>query len=453
MIFWKRNHICIIKRSERFSLVNNYKKEFWFYIEPYVYITKKKEFTLFYNGYTNEQYIIKNSEYSSLVSEIIDNENNLRVIKLTENDLNDLKIGKFVSSIREKYMGDLLDTAYIKTKPVQNIQKPMVKHNINILKEYQKYSIGESNILEYINEISLYINNECCLKCNHCDNGFKQFLCCTKNHDGVDNNIELSLEKITELLKIYKNTSLTNLNILGGNILNYSVLTDLIATLNKLNIEINYYVHHQNLINFNKHKLAQFNDEKKHNRIKILIDNKFDEAEFINLNNSLHECSIKHEYIFIVQSEEDFNIFSGLIEKFSLVKYNFKPYYNGSNIIFFEKNVYLDYDQLNNIKLSIKEIIANHELNKINFGRLIIFPNGKVYANSNAESLGNIDHDDIIDIVYKELYEGRNWLLPRKKKAPCNQCIYETICPPISNYEYAIGKHNLCHIDEALLKI
>ncbi len=50
--------------------------------------------------------------------------------------------------------------------------------------------------------------------------------------------------------------------------------------------------------------------------------------------------------------------------------------------------------------------------------------------------------------TYKEMYRGKSWRRIRKKVEPCKKCTFEALCPPLSNYEYALGANNLCHIRE-----
>jgi hypothetical protein len=62
--------------------------------------------------------------------------------------------------------------------------------------------------------------------------------------------------------------------------------------------------------------------------------------------------------------------------------------------------------------------------------------------------LGNIYTDNIYEIVSKEIEEGKSWFRIRSH-APCNDCVYQWLCPPPSNYEIAIGRPNLCFINES----
>lgn len=84
-------------------------------------------------------------------------------------------------------------------------------------------------------------------------------------------------------------------------------------------------------------------------------------------------------------------------------------------------------------------------MNENFFGKLTIMPNGDVYANVNANVLGNLKSNSLNELVYKEISQKESWFLKRENK-PCSDCAYKLLCPSPSNYELAIGKMNLCNI-------
>ncbi|MCL2413707.1 MAG: hypothetical protein FWC94_00425 [Bacteroidales bacterium] len=54
-----------------------------------------------------------------------------------------------------------------------------------------------------------------------------------------------------------------------------------------------------------------------------------------------------------------------------------------------------------------------------------------------------IKENSFLVLLYKELDENTAWRKTRTEK-PCSECLYQYLCPPPSNYEFAIGKFNLC---------
>ena len=122
----------------------------------------------------------------------------------------------------------------------------------------------------------------------------------------------------------------------------------------------------------------------------------------------------------------------------------FIPLYNKENLSFFESNIFMEKDDMDKTDLSKNEIFIRQAINTEDFGKLTIMPDGKVYANINAPSLGTID-DSTYSIVYKEFTDGQSWFRLRTQ-IPCNNCIYQWLCPSPSNYEIVLDRPNLCHV-------
>ena len=54
---------------------------------------------------------------------------------------------------------------------------------------------------------------------------------------------------------------------------------------------------------------------------------------------------------------------------------------------------------------------------------------------------------DLRELTSNEIKYGKSWLRLREQGI-CNTCRYKWICPSPSNYEFEIGKQNLCHIKQ-----
>ena len=159
----------------------------------------------------------------------------------------------------------------------------------------------------------------------------------------------------------------------------------------------------------------------------------------------LFNQNFPYEYIFEVSSYFDCQQAYTFIEKFEIDKYQLKPIYTGDNIDFFRDEVFLSREDILSEKLSIKDIFLNQAINIYDFGKLNILPNGDIYANIHFPALGNIKTHSIYDVVLKELEEGKSWLRIRNQ-APCNNCIFQWLCPSPSDYEITIGRPNLCNV-------
>ena len=133
-----------------------------------------------------------------------------------------------------------------------------------------------------------------------------------------------------------------------------------------------------------------------------------------------------------------------IIKNFLIEKYILNPIFN-NNIEFFSENVFLKKEDIFSNVISMREIFRNQKMNANNFGTLYILPDGEVKANMNTLPLGDIKTDSLLNLIHKEMIENTAWRSIRNI-SPCNKCLYQWLCPPLSNYEFVIDQPNLCDI-------
>ena len=131
--------------------------DYWFTIEPYVFIGLTNQYALLYNtldGITIESDKI---EVIELLHATIHKEN-YGVILLTEQRYRNHNINAFVRELREKFMGDIIDVALSKGKPMQLLPffnfSDTDKFNIYKMHNFSSYR----NILKNLFEINIHLN-------------------------------------------------------------------------------------------------------------------------------------------------------------------------------------------------------------------------------------------------------------------------------------------------------
>lgn len=144
----------------------------------------------------------------------------------------------------------------------------------------------------------------------------------------------------------------------------------------------------------------------------------------------------------LVASETDWEQAAACEEQGGFRAVSFVPVYTGDNATFLESGLYIHIDDLMESTPDKREIFIRQKLNLYDFGRLVVMPDGLVYANPNAESLGSI-HDSPHQLAYREITEGHSWLRVREGR-PCCDCIYQWLCPSPSCYEQVLGRADLC---------
>ena len=293
------------------------------------------------------------------------------------------------------------------------------------------------NSILNLREITLYLNGN--IEKGKIPYLNKQVICNFPN----SNEVVMDIKLLTVFLKpVIRSGSLFRINLLGGNIFNYPFLKELINIFKPLEVEIQicFYLNITDI-------------EKEHEKLNLLLQ--FPNSKFIfNLENSscLEFIDVlkqylpadKVEYNCIVECIDDVNRFQKLEDNnFNI---NYLPAFNGLNLEFFKKNVFTDIEDIMSLIPNQNEVFNNIKMNSKNYGKITIFNNGDIYANMNHEILGNISKISVTEIISKEFHSGNSWFLTRDKVNPCKNCVYNILCPPISNYEHVLNKFNLCNI-------
>lgn len=128
---------------------------YWFFIEPYVYISVTNENALLYNTLDRSSIESNRIEIIELLREILQEEN-CGVVLLNNKRYKGETVNSFILELKKKYMGDIIDTSLSKEKPIQllpffnfpNKHEIYKKHNFSPLK----------NILDNLSEITINID-------------------------------------------------------------------------------------------------------------------------------------------------------------------------------------------------------------------------------------------------------------------------------------------------------
>ena len=374
--------------------------DYWFTIEPYVFVGMTDSYVLLYN--TLDGVIIESDKTKviELLRETI-KEENCGVVLLTGERYQQKEVNAFIGELREKYMGDIIDVSLSKGKPVQ--------------------------LLPYFNFPGRQVTGD-------------QFLM-TDNILGMLSEISIHVDHTTDIVKLlpYLQSVPEDLTLnIVGNINDVDNRNELLSFFDRLSVKKNIVCSYIDVITL---------QPAYENNFSYIISVQFPiDIDQWNISlQILQNQTLPFEYSFGVSSLEDCRQVEQLVEQFGIEKYRLNPVYTGDNIRFFEDNVFLTKEDILSATISIKDFFTRQSLNIYDFGKIHIMPTGDMYANINRPILGNISTDSIYEIVHKELQEGKSWLRVRNQ-APCNNCVYQWLCPSPSDYEIAIGRPNLCHL-------
>ena len=349
---------------------------------------------------------------------------NLNSTIITSHDFSDLSTLNWINTVVDIYNIAALSSGDDK-KPVS--LKPILKLQNDV--DFYKYEHSNGNggsIMKNIHELNFYTNSS--ITGN--DFYYKQLPL------PLENSPNLEKDKILQFARYCQNPFLLNANLIG-NLFTYPDYKDLVNNIAGLVKNVTIKITYNDLMSHKKE--LQENSWPKNISFYVLTDT------VPNVLLELQESIVPIHPVFLIFSEENYDRVENLINDHpEYCDTQIVPVYNGENIDFFKDYIYTSQEDLDDIKLTKREIFTHQALNINDFGKLNILPDGLVYANLNFKPLGNID-DSPYSIVYKEMTECKSWLRIRDQ-APCSNCIYQWLCPSPGNYELAIGKPNLCHI-------
>ena len=413
-------------------------KKFWFYLEPYTFLWEKQKKVMLYNTLSGAYIVFEPDSATKPIVNSWHDADNMYGFELTGADIEKETVQALISQVRDTFSGDIVEVDNEQKKPVSlkpflNFQ--MDRQRLANLKGNDANKQYGDRILYHLFEVSIYIDGKCQNNCSYCKEYYKQTPCCTKS-----NYRFLQPLKIEKMLQSIVNSSVKCINFLGGNLLSNDLLPEYIDVLNRFDFAKNYYVNYLN-INERAGLFGSYNST-----LQIIISFPLNEQKFEQVYRLTDVEDYNVFWIFLISSEFEYIQAEALVERFHIQKSKIIPFYTGRNYDFFSENIFTNLDDIDLIQLSRREIFANQYINTTNFGKITVMPDGQVYANVNQDALGNIN-DDIRELIYAELVNGKSWLRIRDQ-APCIDCIYQWLCPSPSNYEIAIDRLNLCHVNK-----
>ena len=407
---------------------------YWFYLEPYVFLWQKKEEILLYNTFNGETIKFDNfGVLKELTLKLLTPEN-MYCIPITSFDLNNKAINTFINKVKSTFSGDIQKCSNFDVKPIIMYPKLNYQQDIKRIHQHQYLSEGE-NILRHLSEISFHITNNCNNKCVHCETNYKQTLFCTNSPNNLSKN------SLTSVFQQIERGNVGKINIIGNDISKYNDIINSLR-LSLITYNITFHIHYLNL---NPHDTHLSYLEENNVSLKILVNLPANTHQLNQVIKVIKSRKGNYYWLFVITSLDDFHIAKSILNKYQLSNVELKPIFTGDNLSFFKNNVFMNKEDILSSKQDKRVIFAKQAINTLDYGKITIMQNGKVYANINDPKLGNI-HTPIKELLFNEITKGVSWHRIRDKDK-CKNCVYQWLCPSPSNYERIIGKENLCHIN------
>lgn len=411
--------------------MKNKKISYWFYLEPYTFLFKGQDSFVIYNT-LNAAYIRTghSTEIENILNQLYETHGNY-CIGLSETEVKQEDFISLLKEIRVSFSGDMVSTA---TNPGQPfIFKPLLRihHNPQNDQVLKDHLIG-INILLFLNEITFYLGTSCPHQCVDCGSYYKQLPHCTQVKEEPINPREY-----ISVLEQVKCCDLSMIHLVTSTLENLYAYTDFLQESAKYKFKKNIFLPYLSLTE-DVEKIF-LNDTFS---LTVIVHYPIDPDELIRKMELLKTYPVS--WNLIVTQEKELHIYEQLqIEE--NIPINILPYFNSSNETFFEKYVYNDLEDILAQPLKKQAIFRRQAVNECFFGKLTVFPSGNVYSSMYLSPIGNIRQMKISEIIYHEVQTSRAWLKTRDAGV-CHNCANKYLCPSPSNYEWAIGKMNLCHI-------
>jgi pseudo-rSAM protein len=407
-------------------------KKKWIYIEPFVFIWQDERYFLLYNSLSNKKNVIpKNDTIDPIIQSLLINKN-LYCVQLEDGIEEKKDFIDFIKILTSNLLGNIVVCSDLE-RPVNIPPKLILSKSVENSKK-NNLEYFDDRILDNIKELTIQVSGDCHLNCENCGKYHLQLVHCGKSDHS------LSHKKIENLIQQIKHLNLQKINITGGNIFaleNFEHLVNIFSTTDVLKI---YNIHYKQI---NSNKIPYILNKNETSLIRISVHcNDISETEIINQIKYYNSYNSRILWSFVVCSEDELELCYSILEKCNTIQHEIKPYYNKLNETFIRKFVFIDHEDIKDIKLSKKQIFANQVLNRNYFGKITIQANGLVYDNINFPAVGTID-DCLDDIVHKIIREGCSWRWIRSNDI-CDTCLYKFICPPPSNLEKLMKLKIIC---------
>lgn len=399
----------------------------YLYLEPYVFIETSIKEVLFYNSLSGCRVKICRSAVIDGIVKRLNDVNSYRMSELTHTELLNEGVDKLISDLRKYFMADLFSTSGSSKCPIQIY--PIKDHYLNLKdKKGDFYHSKNDQLTNELRELTFHLNNS---------KGDSSLLNNLKDqiiypHIGEEYK-ELDFSLIKKVIQKAQE-SLSKVNFIGGAIGSYTHLSDLINFCMEVNYEVNWVFHYTGI---------QDVEIKSQFRYKVLVNNPID-IDDLNLVISNLSAYENVEFIFIIADGEDIPLFDSIVEKHNLFNSSYLPVFTENNYALFAEHVFLSKGEIEALKPSEDEVLANMTLNYNFFGKLIIDEAGLCYTQKDSRIQIDVATNSLSEIVYEQHSEHSDWFLKRSESTECKGCVNSFICPPISAVELALKRLKIC---------
>ncbi len=400
------------------------------YFHTFVYISHKSHMAILYNTTTNKYLNIYCKDTISLIAKML--KEKVYYICIHQGIAESEYFSKFLNDVENGMFGEVVNVKSLKSMPAyispHITVAPCYATNLNQFKSKHKkeeqysHEIGKDVLTNLLN-ITLHFSNS--------TDNFKEFTHLWKQFifPQVSNiRKKVNLEHFKNNINTTITSFLNSFNLVIGDVDadDYDDIENLLQLFDCTRVRICIYI----CINGFVMLPPNIKKKREYSYIIYLSEDLSEEKmnSIINNYNNVTFCKPITSFI-----EED---------NFDNITYI--PFYNKLNKKFCIDYLSYSFKELKDVPISEKNILSNSIINQSIFGSLVILSDGKVYSSINRPSIGTLKTHTFSSLLFKELSEKGNWFLSRRKFLPCKKCVFNNLCPPVSNFELYMQKYDFC---------
>lgn len=404
-------------------------KKYYFYLESFVFLFLQDRDALLYDSLTGKSRQFALNDALLQIMEQLQDVRNMYVVSLGSQELDDPLVMHAIEEIRSLFWGDLIAEDLCAVRPV--VFPPQLDFQLS---KQDGVKSKKNDVLQNLNELTIKITDKCTFVpptdslLIHKQTAW--FSC-------VGKDSELDFHRLIDFVAQLGKKNLP-IHITGGNIFEYSEFDKLSIFLSQYE-RVSYYVPYACFLNAIDKRIV--NNQLVYT---ILVDYPFDFREMKRIVDYVTLQGIRVFFKFIIKDMDTYQSAVTCIETCEIAGATMLPVYD-NNMDFFRESVFFTEEDLEEMPLSKKDIFAHQVVNTNSFGKLFVDCDGSVYTNINLPSVASLFQCSLSEIIMNVLDSTGGWFRIRDME-PCCHCIYQWICPSPSDYDFVIGRSDLCHI-------
>jgi len=398
----------------------------WIILEPYVQVACVNNDVLYYNT-VNRKYIACHGNFriAEITRQLIDPANGY-VTKIGWEELKKNGVEEFIAGLQNDFMAGIQSPGLSLTKPFNIVPQPIVKQD--------KFALEN-----HLREITFHVSATNWPGMAAFDRAYTQFPFPLYSAGPGE---EFSLETIMSVIRQTTTLPFATFNFTGPGILDSPWYDSIGKMMADTPFRRKFHMPLSLLPPTLPGKL------KRNESLCIYVTFPAGQQEMDQMTALVKKYGKQKglEFNFVVRSNAEVEESIGMISGLNTKHVYFKPHLDGHNTGFFREQVFIGEADIKASRPTRNQVFSRMTMNENDYGKLTIFPDGAVFANVNDAPLGNIHRESVAELVAKEVEGGTSWKRRRLGVEPCKNCLYQFLCPPISNYEISSKKFNFCHV-------